>query len=79
MASKKLTAESLNARAKAALGKPGPTCWIESHPHREAIIEALRTGAPPSGVARIMSEEGPIAVTKQMAIRVLAKIREGKL
>lgn len=74
-----LTADSLATRARAAIKKTGSSSWIDSHPHREAIIEALRNGAPPMGVARIVSEEGPFAVTRQMAQRVLMKIREGKI
>ena len=63
-----ITANELLAKAKAAVRPPGTKNWIDDHPHREAIIDAIRQG-----------ELGDTAVTRRKLDGVSRRIRGGSL
>lgn len=79
MAKSRLTADALLAKANVAILHSGPASWLDSHPDRVAIIDALKAGAAATGMARVLTEAGPMPVSRNMIMHTLRRIREGKI
>lgn len=76
---KKLTANDLLAGASKLNKKPGPPGYIDTHPNRDAIIEALRKTNNTRGVLRVLQANGDTRITRMMLQKLRAKINDGEL
>ncbi len=72
-----LTAETLTARARALAKLPGFKGWIDGHPHKAAIIAALKAKAPLPGIVRALQEAGDKSASLGKLQTVLRRIVDG--
>jgi hypothetical protein len=76
---KKLTATELMQQARGYTKRPGSSSWIDTHPNRVAIIDAVKQGAPPTGIIRALRKAGDSQVTRGKLDTVIQRVREGAL